>query len=164
MRSLAFALVALALASCTPPEAKAADGRYVTQALGGIAMIPWEQAQGDFTQLAQPGALTFVELAGVHCGGCKKNMLTFKKLAHVRHDVAIRVVMFPPDVCDDRTTPECRQAQQWSRQIGGCYTPTVWAFAPDGKLIARDDTCKDSRPGAGFFHAFAARELKQSAS
>src|SRR3954469_10171515 len=92
--SIVLAIALVVGAACNKPD----DGRYATDAKGDIAEVAWADVHMDFDKLAQPKSLPFVELAGVHCGGCKKNLKLMKQLAEVRPDISFRVVTFPEEL------------------------------------------------------------------
>ena len=60
---------------------------------------------------------------------------------------------------DPQQRAQCRALSDQIKHDGMCFTPTVWAIAPNGTLIARDDTCAGSRPASEFLHQLADREL-----
>jgi hypothetical protein len=161
---LALLGLSVALAGLTACPAPASDGRWVSQKPAGHEVVSWEKVGTDFGKLAQPGNLTFVMLTGSHCSACVKAEKTWEKLHAVRPDIALRTVPFPDDICPPDPNPEqkkeCRRVVKELQQFGGCFTPTLWAFAPDGSLLARDDTCKDQRPAQDLFQSLARRELK----
>src|SRR4051812_30659099 len=111
-----FVVVAAALAGiagCAPSSsapsstagaAPAATERYLGTAAGGMRQVAWNDIETDFARAVQPGSLTFVELSGTHCGGCKKNAKLFDELAKVRTDIAFRVVDFPDELCPENPT------------------------------------------------------------
>src|SRR2546423_1846795 len=129
-----FTVVVVA-AGCTKhasPSAPSDDGRYLGSAAGSIADVKWADVETDFERAAAPGSLTFVELSGSHCGGCKKNLKLFEKLAQVRKDIAFRIVPFPEDLCPDHADPQqraqCRALSDQIKHDGMCFTPTLWAI------------------------------------
>jgi hypothetical protein len=156
---IAFVLTALA---CT----KTVDTEYRGNGLGTLQRMEWGDVETDFSRAVQPNTLTFVELSGSHCAGCKKNFDLAQKLMHVRHDVSFHVVPFPDELCpqhpNDDEKKTCQQVLDQTKHDGMCFTPTMWAFAPDGTLIARDDTCAGTRPASDLFHSLADKTIRGS--
>jgi hypothetical protein len=157
---LALAVLALAALACTKQPPKAADdGEYHGKGLGTLQRVEWNDVETDFSRAIQPNTLTFVELSGSHCAGCKKNLALAKKLMEARRDISFHFVPFPDELCPDHPDATqravCNQVLDETKHEGMCFTPTLWAFAPDGTLIARDDTCAGTRPASDLFHSLA---------
>ncbi|HEY4221508.1 MAG TPA: hypothetical protein VGO62_09200 [Myxococcota bacterium] len=171
---VAFAVVATAAFGATGGFArmkrrfddKVVDERWHGKGLGGMENVPWNDVETDFQRLAQPNTLTFVELSGSHCGGCVKNAKRFKELLRVRHDISVRIVQFPDELCPEHPDAEqrknCQAVVEETKRDGMCFTPTLWAIAPDGTLLARDDTCKDEHEASVIFHHLADKELARA--
>lgn len=154
---LGLLFVLVALAAC-PAE------RWVGTGKGGRRAVPWAEAGTDFARLAEPGSLTFVMLTGSHCRACERHERLFDRLLAKRPDIAVRTVPFPDELCpkdfpDRESKRRCQAVLKAFEGIGACFTPTLWALAPDGRLLARDDTCQDRRPAQALLKELAVREL-----
>lgn len=154
---LVVMVMVVAFAGC-PAE------RWVGAGKGGRRVVPYGEAGTDFGRLAEPGSLTFVMLTGSHCRACERHERLFDKLLVKRPDIAVRTVPFPDELCpkelpDREAKRRCQAVLKELAGIGACFTPTLWVLAPDGRLLARDDTCRDTRPAQALLKDLAIREL-----